>query len=79
MGEAEIREYLLHVKREEKVGPATLKGNVAALKFLYTHTLKRPEEVASIPQGEVSYPRRGVIHLLFIGADGQDVYVSLGR
>lgn len=56
MGEAKIREYLLHVKRDEKVGPATLKGNVAALKFLYTHTLKRPEEVASIPWPKVPRP-----------------------
>jgi site-specific recombinase XerD len=56
MGEAEVREYLLHVKRDEKVGPATLKGNVAALKFLYTHTLKRPEEVASIPWPKVPRP-----------------------
>lgn len=56
MGEAEVREYLLHVKREGKAGPATLKGNVAALKFLYTHTLKRPEEVASIPWPKVPRP-----------------------
>lgn len=56
MGEAEVREYLLHVKRDEKVGPATLKGNVAALKFLYTHTLKRPEEVARIPWPKVPRP-----------------------
>lgn len=56
MGEAEVRSYLLHVKREEKAGPATLKGNVAALKFLYIHTLKRPEEVASIPWPKVPRP-----------------------
>jgi site-specific recombinase XerD len=56
MGEAAVREYLLHLKRDEKAGPATLKGNVAALKFLYTHTLKRPEEVASIPWPKVPRP-----------------------
>jgi integrase/recombinase XerD len=47
MGEAEIREYLLEEKR--KAGPGGLKMSVAALKFLYTHTLNRPEEVVRIP------------------------------
>lgn len=56
MGEAEVRAYLLHLQREKKAGPATLKGNVAALKFLYIHTLKRPEEVASIPWPKVPRP-----------------------
>lgn len=49
MGETEIRAYLIHLARKEKVGPAALKMNVAALKFLYNHTLNRPEEVAGIP------------------------------
>ena len=61
LGEAAIREYLLHLKREEKVGPATLKGNVAALKFFYTYTLKRPEEVASIPWPKVPRPLPDVL------------------
>ncbi len=56
MGQAEVRAYLLHLKRDEKAGPATMKGNVAALKFLYTHTLKRHEEVASIPWPKVPRP-----------------------
>lgn len=56
MGESQVREYLLHVKRDEKVGPATLKGNVAALKFFYTHPLRRPEEVARIPWPKVPRP-----------------------
>jgi integrase/recombinase XerD len=47
MGESEIREYLLSEKR--KTGPGSLKMSVAALKFLYTHTLNRPEEVVRIP------------------------------
>ena len=61
MGEAQVREYLLYVKRDEKAGPATLKGNVAAQKFLYTHTLKRPEEVASIPWPKVSRPLSDIL------------------
>lgn len=47
MGETEIREYLLYKKKE--AGPGAMKMSVAALKFLYTHTLNRPEEVIRIP------------------------------
>ena len=56
MGEAQVWKYLLYLKREKEAGPATLKGNVAALKFLYTHTLRRPEEVARIPWPKVPRP-----------------------
>jgi site-specific recombinase XerD len=49
MGEKEIREYLLYLVKDKKVGPATHHIYVAAIKFLYTTTLKRPEEVAAIP------------------------------
>jgi len=50
LGEAEVRDFLLHLARTK--GPAAHKMHVAALKFLYTHTLKRPEIAAAIP-----YPR----------------------
>jgi site-specific recombinase XerD len=56
MGEKEIREYLLHMVRERKVGPSTLKMSVAALKFLYSQTLNRPEEVIRIPWPRVPKP-----------------------
>ena len=49
MGEEEIRSYLLHLLRDKKAGPSVVKMSVAALKFLYTHTLNRPEEVVRIP------------------------------
>ena len=49
LGEKEIREYLLHQIEEKKAGPGAVKMSVAALKFLYTHTLERPEEVVGIP------------------------------
>jgi len=47
MGEAEIRKYLLRLKVKKGLG--AVKMSVAALKFLYTHTLNRPEEVIRIP------------------------------
>src|ERR671931_1531518 len=49
MGEAEIRQFLLHLVNERKAGPATVHMYVAAIKFLYATTLERPEAVAKIP------------------------------
>src|SRR5258708_26091628 len=49
MGEQEIRDFLLHLVTEKRAGPATHHMYVAAIKFLYTTTLGRPEEVANIP------------------------------
>jgi len=51
MGEAEIRDYLLQLAING-AGPATLKMNVASLKFLYATTLRRPETVVGL-----SWPR----------------------
>ena len=49
MGEVEIKDFLLYLVQEKKASPATHRMHLAALKFLYTVTLKRPEEVAGIP------------------------------
>lgn len=56
LGEAEIRSYLLHLVEEKKAGPGAVKMSVAALKFLYTHTLHRPEEVVRIPWPKTPKP-----------------------
>jgi integrase/recombinase XerD len=53
MGEAEVRQFLLHLAMERQVGPSTQKMHVAALKFLYTETIGRPEVVACIPWPKV--------------------------
>lgn len=47
MGEEHIKRYLLF--RKQSGGLSTLKISVAALKFLYIHTLDRPEQVVRIP------------------------------
>jgi site-specific recombinase XerD len=52
MGEREIRDFLLHLVKEKGVAPATQYMHVAALKFFYRVTLRRPQEVERIP-----YPR----------------------
>jgi len=53
MGEAEIRQYLLHLVEEKQIGPAGHKMHVAALKFLYGVTLGRPEEAVRVPWPKV--------------------------
>jgi len=53
LGEAEVRAFLLHLVRERKAQPATVRMYVAALKFLYATTLRRPEVVARIPWPQV--------------------------
>jgi site-specific recombinase XerD len=56
LGERELREFLLHLVEERGVSPATHHQHVAALRFLYTVTLRRPEAVAAIPYPKV--PKR---------------------
>jgi integrase/recombinase XerD len=53
MGEDHIRRFLLHLLEEKKVGPATHKMFVAALRFLYGVTLGRPEVAIRIPWPKV--------------------------
>jgi site-specific recombinase XerD len=45
MGWQEVRSFLLHLREEKGLSPSTQKVYVAALKFLYTVTLNRPEVV----------------------------------
>jgi integrase/recombinase XerD len=45
MGEKEVRDFLVHLRDEKHLNPSTIKGYVAALKFLYANTLGRPEVV----------------------------------
>jgi integrase/recombinase XerD len=53
MGEREICIYLLNRKLKDKVSPATLAVDCAALKFLYGVTLNRPEVAVRIPNPKV--------------------------
>ena len=56
LGEREVRDFLLHLVREERVAPSTQIVCVASLKFLYDVTLKRPQVVESIP-----YPKKPLV------------------
>jgi site-specific recombinase XerD len=55
LGELEIRQFLMHLLETKKAGPATRKMHVAAIRFLYQVTLRRPEVVASIPWPKVPH------------------------
>lgn len=46
LGEAELRAFVQHLMVVKQLGPDGLRGYLAALKFLYHHTLARPTEVA---------------------------------
>jgi site-specific recombinase XerD len=48
LGYKEVLGYLAHLVEVRAASPWTLKMHVAALKFLYTHTLGRPEVVVRI-------------------------------
>ena len=49
MGEAEVRQFLLHLIHAERVSAETYRQVLAAVKFLYTVTLGRSWEVERIP------------------------------
>jgi site-specific recombinase XerD len=53
LGGEDIREYLLHLVDERQLRASSIGVHIGALKFLYSVTLGRPEEVAS-----VAYPKR---------------------
>jgi site-specific recombinase XerD len=55
MGELEVRQFLMHLVETKKASPANRKMHVAAIKFLYTITLRRPEVVAAIPWPKVAH------------------------
>jgi site-specific recombinase XerD len=56
MGGAEIQEFLLHLMDNEGAGLSRLKMHIAGLKFLYSHTLGRPEEVVRLSWPKVPRP-----------------------
>lgn len=53
MGAAEIRTFLLSLVDQRALSASTFNVHAAALKFLYTVTLDRPEEIARMPRMRV--------------------------
>ena len=56
MGEREVREFLLHIVRDRKVGPSAVGVYVAAIRFLYRRVLKQPDVVGDLPRPRI--PKR---------------------
>jgi site-specific recombinase XerD len=48
LSEEEVRSFVLYLQDERKAKPSTLRVYIAALKFLYTQTLSRPEVVINL-------------------------------
>jgi integrase/recombinase XerD len=61
MGGSEVCDFLGYLLHEQHTKPARYKTYVAALKFLYRHTLQRPEEVVKIPWPKVPRPLPNVL------------------
>lgn len=55
MGEPEVRAFLMHLLEEKGARPASHKMAVAALRFLYSVTLGRPEVAVRIPWPKVPH------------------------
>ena len=55
MGKGEVRDFLLHLVEDLKRSPSTYNVYAASLKFLYSYTLERPEEVAWIRRMRVPH------------------------
>jgi len=49
MGEAEVRQFMLHLTEERQLSVGARLQYLGAIKFLFGVTLERPEEVAGIP------------------------------
>jgi integrase/recombinase XerD len=50
LGEKEVKEYFLHLVRDKHASYGVLNMTYCALKFIYSVTLGRPQEVAKIPR-----------------------------
>lgn len=61
LGREQVRDFLLHLVDQRKVKPSTYNVYGAALKFLYVHTLERPEEVAWIGRMKVRQPLPSIL------------------
>jgi site-specific recombinase XerD len=73
LGTEDVRGYLLHLVRERQASAATVKMNVAALKFLYTYTLDRPEVATAIP-----WPRvRSTLPVILSGTEVEGLLASV--
>ena len=72
LGEREVRDFLLHLVKNEGIAPSTQIVYLSSLRFLYRVTLRRPGVVAHIP-----YPKRPGLVLPHV-ISGSEVQRLLG-
>src|SRR5207245_2194527 len=65
--EPEVRKYLSHLIDEKKAKPASIKMHLAAIRFLYEVTLRRPEVTAGVPWPKVPRPLPVILSLQEVG------------
>lgn len=53
LGEREIKEFLLHLIRDRKVGPSCVGVYVGAIRFLYRVVLRNPDVVEDLPRPRI--------------------------
>lgn len=61
LGEAEVRQFLLHLREERRLASGTYLVYLGALAFLYRVTLRRPEVVDGLPWPKSRPKRRDVL------------------
>lgn len=72
LGEREVRDFLLHLVKDEGIAPSTQGVCLASIQFLYRVTLRRPEVVACL-----KHPRRPGLVLPHV-LSGSEVAKLLG-
>ena len=72
LGEREVRDFLLHLVKDEGIAPSTQGVCLASIQFLYRVTLRRPEVVAGL-----KHPRRPGLVLPHV-LSGSEVVKLLG-
>lgn len=67
LGEVEVRCFMLHQIHVKDVAAPTLKMYVAALKFLYEVTLRKPEVVAHLSWPKIARPLPDILSMSEVG------------
>jgi site-specific recombinase XerD len=67
LSEGNIRSFLVHLTDKEKASPPTVKMHVAAIRFLYSVTLRQPKKVANMLLPKVPHPLPDILSSSEVG------------
>jgi site-specific recombinase XerD len=74
LGADEVRSFLVYLAREKRVHPTTQRMYVAAFRFLYIVTLRRPEVVSDVPWPRVPKPLPDILS----GEEVEQIVAAVG-